>query len=139
MNHIVDWEPSRPILQTLQPRKLSGARPRDSPGRAGGVRGGGEGQPTKPWANSGKAPTTTICTEELGLLSPSNVLSLEFYDLWNVQSRNRVMGSKERRGVLQEPERDVKRVIPSLVELQSWKESWLKMLYQDPKFYKCRN
>lgn len=34
MNCIVDWEPSRLLLQTLQPRKLSGGRLRDSPGWA---------------------------------------------------------------------------------------------------------
>ena len=84
MNRIVDWEPSRPILQTLQPRKLSGGRPRASPGWARGVRGGGEGQPTKPWANSGKAPTPSRAPEPPPSLQRNwDCLVPAVYYLWN--------------------------------------------------------
>lgn len=33
-----------------------------------------------------------LCREKLALRNPSILLSLEFYDLWNFQSRNRMMG-----------------------------------------------
>lgn len=83
-NRIVDWEPSRPILQTLQPRKLSGGRPRDSPGWARGVCGGGEGQATKPWATSGKAPTPPRAPEPPPSVQRNwDCLVPAMYYLWN--------------------------------------------------------
>ena len=83
MKCIVDWEPSRPLLQTLQPRKLSGGRRRDSPAWAEGVRRGGEGQATEPWGASGKAPPPPRAPEPPSIQRNWDCLVPALYYLWN--------------------------------------------------------
>ena len=112
-----------------QPRKPGVGRAQGFPNilpRAGGVCGGGKGHATELWMTSGKAlplpepQSHHLWREELGLSNLHILLSLEFYDLWNFQSRNRMMG----RGAHREPKKDVRRAIHSLMEFQSWEEPW---------------
>lgn len=84
----------------LQPRKPGKGRAQGFPiilARAGEVCGGGKGHATELWVTSGKAPSLPepqshhSCREELGWSTLRILLSLEFYDLWNFQPRNRMM------------------------------------------------